>query len=72
MIRRNRRPKPTLIVLIAAATRWPFAGVACGDLTGVPASLPTLADSGARVRDQRRAAGRADGAARVQRHAALR
>ena len=45
-------------------------GVACGDLTGVPASLPTLTDSGTRVRDQRRAAGRADRAARVQRHAA--
>jgi hypothetical protein len=45
MIRRLIGPKPRLATLIAAAVV--VAGVACGDFTGVPASLPTLADSGA-------------------------
>jgi hypothetical protein len=44
MIHRIRRPKPAFIALIAAAIA--VTGVACGDFTGVPASLPTLADSG--------------------------
>ncbi|MEP6495106.1 MAG: hypothetical protein ABJF01_20635 [bacterium] len=44
MIRRISRPKPSFIALIGAAIA--VAGVACGDFTGVPASFPTLSDSG--------------------------
>ena len=39
-----RRPTSKLIALAAAALS--VIGVACGDFTGVPASLPTLTDSG--------------------------
>ena len=35
--------RPKIVLLAAAAVA--VGGVACGDLTGVPASLPTLADS---------------------------
>ena len=35
--------RPKILALIAAIVA--VAGIACGDLTGVPASLPTLADS---------------------------
>jgi hypothetical protein len=35
--------RPKILALIAAVVA--VAGIACGDLTGVPASLPTLADS---------------------------
>jgi hypothetical protein len=44
MISRIRRPKPTFVAVIAAAVA--VVGVACGDFTGVPASLPTIPDSG--------------------------
>jgi len=39
-----RRPTSKLVALAAAALS--VIGVACGDFTGVPASLPTLTDSG--------------------------
>lgn len=39
-----RRPTSKIVALAAAA--FAVLGVACGDLTGVPASLPTLTDSG--------------------------
>jgi len=39
-----RRPTSKVVALAAAALA--VLGVACGDLTGVPASLPTLTDSG--------------------------
>ena len=44
MIRRILRPKTSLIALVAATLA--IAGAACGTLTGVPASLPTITDSG--------------------------
>jgi hypothetical protein len=44
MIRRLISPKSRLASLIAAAAV--VAGVACGEFTGVPASLPVLSDSG--------------------------
>ena len=44
MIRRNSRTLSRLLALgMCVAT---VGAVACGDLTGVPASLPTLTDSG--------------------------
>src|SRR3569832_714933 len=39
-----RRPTSKIVALAAAALS--VIGVACGDFTGVPASLPTLTDSG--------------------------
>ena len=39
-----RRPTSKLVAL--AAVGLAILGVACGDLTGVPASLPTVTDSG--------------------------
>ena len=39
-----RRPTSKIVVLAAAGLA--ILGVACGDFTGVPASLPTLTDSG--------------------------
>jgi hypothetical protein len=39
------RRSPSKIVVLAAAA-LAIVGVACGDFTGVPASLPTLTDSG--------------------------
>jgi len=39
-----RRPTSKIVALAAAGLA--ILGVACGDLTAVPASLPTLADSG--------------------------
>jgi len=44
MISRTLRPKTSLAVLAAATLA--VAATACGTLTGVPASLDTLADSG--------------------------
>ena len=44
MTSRPPRAKPTIAAFIAAAAV--VAAVACGSLTGLPASLPTLADSG--------------------------
>src|SRR5689334_2254867 len=44
MIHRLDGRKPKLIALTAAILA--VAGLGCGSLTGVPASLPTLADSG--------------------------
>ena len=41
--------------VVLAAAMLAIAGVACGDFTGVPASLPTVTDTGTRVRHQRRA-----------------
>lgn len=44
MTRRPLRPKPILLALLA--TTLAIAGAACGTLTGLPASLPTISDSG--------------------------
>lgn len=43
MNHRSFGPRSKLVVLATAALA--IVGVACGDLTGVPASLPTLSDS---------------------------
>jgi hypothetical protein len=40
----NRRPTSKIVALAVAGLA--ILGVACGDFTGVPASLPTLTDSG--------------------------
>lgn len=44
MIRRIHSLKPSIVVL--AAFSMAVAGVACGDFTGVPASLPTVTTTG--------------------------
>ncbi|MDB4876019.1 MAG: hypothetical protein JWM41_2465 [Gemmatimonadetes bacterium] len=44
MTRRIFRPKPKFVALIAATLT--VAAIACGNFTGVPASLPTVTDSG--------------------------
>jgi hypothetical protein len=43
MTRRTLRPRTSLIALAAVTI---IAGTACGTLTGIPASLPTVTDSG--------------------------
>ena len=43
MNHRSLAPRSKIFALLAATAA--VAGVACGDLTGVPASLPTLSDS---------------------------
>ncbi|MEO7086771.1 MAG: hypothetical protein ABI442_14135 [Gemmatimonadaceae bacterium] len=45
MTRRIFGPKPKLLALATAILA--IGGLACGTFTGVPASLPTIADSGA-------------------------
>jgi hypothetical protein len=44
MTRRILRPKTSLLALVAATLA--VVAAACGTLTGVPASLPTITDSG--------------------------
>jgi hypothetical protein len=44
MMRRTAASRPRLAVLVAAIVS--VAALACGDFTSVPASLPTLTDSG--------------------------
>jgi hypothetical protein len=44
MTRRIPQSKPTIVAL--AALTLAVAGVACGDFTGVPASLPTVTQTG--------------------------
>src|SRR6185503_12724519 len=44
MTRRTLRLKPTIVALVALGLA--VTGVACGDFTGVPASLPTVTQTG--------------------------
>ena len=44
MNRRISRPLPKIAALVTATLA--VTAIACGDLTGVPASLPTISDSG--------------------------
>jgi hypothetical protein len=44
MMRRLTGPKPKIVAFFAATAI--VAAAACGDFTGVPASLPTISDSG--------------------------